>query len=281
MMRRIALFACILLAGMACSSRGANAAARHDLHGTFVSASIDARGTSLTIEVDDGRRTILLSPNVVIDEPFAGARRAISIAQLKAAEPLDVTLAANGAATQVHAAYAALTTRLVIVDQGYLIGSDGDAYKLAGAAVSQAAQLSLGMYLVIRVDPNTKAAFDIVASRSPLTAEGTPARKVTVTFVVQVPPNTPGTDAVYMATSAGNWTPNAVRMSPLPGNRWSASLQLTGGTRVTYKYTRGSWPTDERNAAGTEISNRSLTVTSSAAAQTVNDVVARWADLPS
>jgi len=278
-MQGVALATCAFAASLTCAS--ASFAGGTDIRGTFVSASIDARGSSLTMAVANGRRTMRLAAHAAIEEGFAGAWRPISIVALKPAQPLDVSIDAAGTATRVRAAYGAVTTRLVVVDQGYLVGSDGNAYKLVGEAVAQAARLSLGMYLVLRVDPNTGNAFDLVASRTPLTAEGAPARKVTVTFVVRVPPNTPGTDAVYMATSAGNWTPNAIRMSPLPGNRWSASLQLTGGTRVTYKYTRGSWPTDERNAAGTEISNRSLSVTSSADAQTVYDVVARWADLPS
>jgi len=252
------------------------------VRGTFSSLSIDALGTSISFDTASGKRTVRLAPDARIEEQITTtSSRAVPVTSLVPFEPLAVTVKPSGEATLVLATYQRVSTRLVIVDKGYLIASNGNAYRLVGSAMASVAQLPMGEYLVLHVDPATNEAFDLIASRSPLTAEGTPARSVAVTFVVEVPVNTPSADTIYMATSSVAWTPNAVRMSPLPGNKWTATLHLTGGTLLSYKYTRGSWLTDERNPAGVEIQNRSLSVTSSSDAQNVSDVVQRWADLSS
>jgi len=93
--------------------------------------------------------------------------------------------------------------------------------------------------------------------------------------------NTPPTDIIYLATSVANWTANGIRMSPLTGNRWMASITVGSGSSLEYRYTRGSWATDERNAAGVQIPNRSLSATKTGDTETVNDTVVRWADLSS
>jgi hypothetical protein len=252
------------------------------VHGKVSSLTVDQHGTTLTIVTAAGNRLIRLAADAHAQEqPAHGVWTDVPLTSLKVREPVDVTLNAAGVGELIRSATSRIATRLVIVENGYAVTTNGNAYRLLGAAAAEAIGLPLGTYLVLKTDPDTGDAFDLVASRVPLTVEGTTERTVAVTFMVQVPVNTPSTDVIYMATDRTTWTPNAIRMSPLPGNKWTTTLTLTGGSIVAYKYTRGSWPTDERNAAGSEISNRTLTVTSSSDAQTITDAVTRWADLPS
>lgn len=276
MLRFLPIFACFVLMQAQAQAAGAM------LIGTIASLQVDAHGTTLHLVAANRLRSVQLAANARVQErSVTGAWTDVPLVSLKAGEPVTVTLDSAGKATLVQANFTAVATQLVIVQNGYVVAANGNAYKLVGDAASAAIGLPLGIYLVLKIDPQTGEAFDLVASRVPLTAEGTPVRTVSVTFTVEVPVNTPGTDVIYMATDRTNWTANAIRMSPLPGNKWTATLTLTGGTVVAYKYTRGSWATDERDRAGSEIANRTLTITSSADTQAQNDTVARWADLPS
>ena len=252
------------------------------IHGKFSSLTNDKHGTTLAISMGTGSRFFRLTADAKAQQRSTASTWVDTpLTWLKPGEPVNVTINQGGYATLIQSASVPVATRLIIVQDGYVVTTSGIAYKLVGDAAAEAAGLPLGIYLVLRTDPDTNEVYDLVASRVPLTAEGTAVRNVTVTFVVQVPVNTPGTDTIYMATDRTNWTPNAIRMSPLPGNKWTATVTVPGGTVIAYKYTRGSWPTDERNAAGSEISNRALTVTTSHELQTVTDAVARWADLSS
>ena len=251
------------------------------LSGIFVNVGADARGALLTLQAGQQITSVRLTPNVAVAEgPVRGPLQNSALTALKPGEPLTLWAGSDGRITRIEGRYLELSARLALVAHGYLITTSGAAYKLSGTAGQSVANLPLGTYLLLRSDPQGGSIFDLLASRSPLAA-GENSRKVAVTFVVRVPANTPAADAVYLATNTQNWTPNSVRMTPTSGNRWSATLPLGAGTLFEYKYTRGSWSTDERNAAGAEISNRSLSVTTSGDAQTRNDSVSRWADLPS
>jgi hypothetical protein len=170
--------------------------------------------------------------------------------------------------------------RLVTMSKGSVITTSGAAYKLVGTAVTSANSLQLGTFLKMRVDPQTNTAFDLAASREPF-AGGALAAPVAVTFVVNVPTNTPPTDIVYLTADAENWVANAVRMTSVAADRWTATITLGQGASLKYKYTRGSWQTVESNQAGVVIQNRTLVVPKAGSAQTVNDTVLRWSDLPS
>lgn len=258
-------------------------AAPTTLLGAFAGIETDAVGASVSLLQSDGSsRSLRVAADVSVRERAIGGQwRAIALLDLKEGEPIAATVGAGGTVNAIDAEFAPVATRFVLVKNDYGVGTNGSVYKLIGAAARAGAKLSSGTYVYLRTDPQTKAAFDLVASSVPLTETGERARSVAVTLVARVPVNTPPTDIVYIATNAQSWTPNALRMSPLPGNKWTLTLTLLGGTQLEYKYTRGSWPSDERDAAGSEITNRTLVVGNDQDAQTIDDTIVRWADLPS
>lgn len=249
--------------------------------GVFVSLGTDANGTLITIDQSGTVKALRVAASATVSTAESGGTpTAASLIALKAGEPVDVQLAPDGSVTSIVAKYASVATRVTALQDGYVVGADGNAYKLVGAAVAAAPSLDVGTYVLLRTDPVTGNAFDLVASRQSFrtAAQGT---VVAVTFIVRVPANTPPTDAIYLATNAGNWTPNGTRLVPLDGGRWTGTLQLAAGTQIEYRYTRGSWATDERTASGTPTANRTLTAAKTAGTQSIDDVVARWADLAS
>ncbi|MBC5806351.1 MAG: hypothetical protein DLM53_12155 [Candidatus Eremiobacter antarcticus] len=249
--------------------------------GVFLSYNVDKSGTSVTIEHAGHPTAIALARDAVTRERAAGDQwHVTSLASLQPGEPVSLQLTPDGVAHGIDAEYQIVSTRLIVHKNDSIITSSGDVYTLTGKAAQSQTPLDLGTYLLLRVDPQTNRAFDLAASTQPFAAAGN-ANKITVTFVVSVPVNTPPSDVIYLSSNTTNWSPNGVRMSPLTGNRWTAALALPAGSSLQYKYTRGSWSTDERNAAGIEIANRSLSVVKSGAAQAIKDTVARWADLPS
>jgi hypothetical protein len=249
--------------------------------GTLASIGATASGTSLTIDKDGGGQvTVIVAPEAVIQERAVGQEwHRVSLGALKMREPLTVRVDASGRASVVDAEYKLVLTRAVVVDHGFLIGTDGAARKLVAGAAALAA-IPLGAYVELRTNPATGDAFDAAISSHPF-AEAAKTPSVAVTFEVRVPANTPPSSTIYMATNAQSWTANAIRLTPEPGNRWTATVNLAGGSVLQYKYTRGSWSSGERDASGAEIPNRTLTVAGDAKSQRVGDVVARWADLPS
>ena len=252
------------------------------LSGIFVSFGADANGTLLTFERDGSLRALRVSDDSTVTEAEYGSQpQSAALAKLMPGEPVDLTLNASGLITSIVAHFSTITTQVIAAQNGYIVGADGNAYKLVGGATAAAASLHTGIYVLMRTDPATSSAFDVVASRTPFRGIASQAASVAVTFIVAVPPNTPPGDTVYLATNASSWTPNGVRMTPLSGGRFTVVMQLAPGTQIEYRYTRGSWSTDERTAAGTPTPNRSIAVQRSGAAQTVTDVVARWADLTS
>lgn len=250
--------------------------------GVFVSLGTDPAGTLITIDRAGSLTSLHVASTATVSEDETGATpRSASLASLKPGEPVELQLAADGGVASVVAHYAAVATRVIATQNGYVVAADGNAYKLIGAALAAAASLETGTYVLMRTDPATGGAFDVTASREPFHSATAPGTMVAVTFTVLVPPNTPPGDAIYLATNSGSWTPNGTRLAPLSGGRWSATLQLAAGTQIEYRYTRGSWTTDERTAAGTPTPNRTVTVSKTPGAQSVDDVVARWADLAS
>lgn len=250
--------------------------------GIFISYNVESQGASISIE-QAGHPNVfnLASDATARARENGGEWQALALTALQAGEPVTLTMSASGLVQRVDADYETITTQLVIESKGYVIATNGGSYKLIGKAAEFQSPMETGTYLRLRVDPQTSNAFDIAASTQPFAAVGPQAPRVAVTFIVQVPPNTPPSDIIYMANSGSNWTANGVRFSPLTGNRWSAVLTLDSGSSLEYRYTRGSWNTDERNAAGQQIPNRSLRVTKSGEIQQVNDTVVRWADLSS
>ncbi|HKW45719.1 MAG TPA: CBM20 domain-containing protein [Candidatus Eremiobacteraceae bacterium] len=259
-------------------------AAAHSQHvaGVFVSLGKDTAGLLLTVEQNSSLRSLRVAPSATVSEiDSGGPAQPASLTSLKAGEPVDLQLGPDGAVASVVARYASVATRVTVAQDGYVVAANGNVYTLVGAALAAAPSLGVGTYVLMRTDPATGDAFDLAASQASFRTTAAQGSVVAVTFVVRVPANTPPTDAIYVATNAGNWTPNGTRLVPLTGGRWTATLQLAAGTQIEYRYTRGSWATDERTAAGTPTANRTLSAAKTAGAQTVDDVVARWADLPS
>lgn len=100
---------------------------------------------------------------------------------------------------------------------------------------------------------------------------------VKVTWQVTVPEGTPENSKVYIAGSIdafGPWQPNAFEMAKQEDGTYRVDVELPIGTRVEYKFTRGSWATVEKTPQGAEIQNRLLSVRGP---ETVRVAVASWA----
>ena len=249
------------------------------LSGTFASIAAGANGTTLTIASAGGPLLLKVAPGAVVTEERVGEKtQHVSLLTLKAGEPVTIARNAAGEASEIDARYAVVDTRAVVLQNGYLVGTDGVPRKLVASAAA-VRDIPLGAYVELRTDPATGDAFDAAIAAHPFATSVKPP--VAVTFEVRVPVNTPPDATVYLATNAQNWTANAIRMAPQPGNMWMATVALAGGTMLQYKFTRGSWATAERDPSGADIQSRALTVNSDAKPQIVHDVVARWADLPS
>jgi hypothetical protein len=251
----------------------------HDgIQATFVALAEQQGAIYVTFAVGQTETTLPLDRAAVVRErAVGGSWTPIQATALRAGAPV-VVFESGRRIVQIDTLYAQIATRFVLVKNGYGVAPSGAVYRLVGRAREEGASLPQGAYVLLRVAPASTTAFDLVASQTPFEDQSARLPRVTVTVEVSVPVNTPSTDVVYMSTDALSWTPNGVRMSPLPGNRWTVSLSMTDGTLLKYKYTRGTWQTDERDLAGNEIANRSLTVNAKGPAQTVKDTVARWAD---
>lgn len=251
------------------------------IEGTVASVSALPASTALSVTTRLGAAVVVDVPTaaVVRERAEGGDWHAIGAAALDVGEPVRIAVDGSGRAVEVDAEYAVVYTRAVTMQSGQFIGTDGVVRRFVGSALSGSA-IPLGAYVQLRTDPETGAAYRVASSSHPFaTVSG--ANAVAVTFSVRVPVNTPASATVYMATNTLNWTANAIRMNPQPGNVWSVTVQLAAGTVFQYKYTRGAWSVDERDTSGSEIPSRTLTITSAAKAQMRSDVVARWADLPS
>ena len=109
-----------------------------------------------------------------------------------------------------------------------------------------------------------------------------PGLKAQVTFVVEsLPANTPAQDNLYIAGDFSAWDPGSVQyvMHKNEQGKWSITLPAqSAGTVINYKFTRGTWATVEKGAAGEEIGNRSYTFGSTGQ---VSITIYNWADLGS
>lgn len=180
--------------------------------------------------------------------------------------------------------------QLLDTQQGYVIFTTGDAFKLADDA--KIVDAKTGAPTARAVGPRTyaRASFDasgaiveLALSPKPLPSERAYAeikrfaiaaspvqpnpdlvqksyaagghialtgKIVSVKFVVRVPPITRQDDAVYMATDASGWNAQAVRLERIDGLRYSVTIPLRTGTEFAYKFTRGSWNSAERGRTG-------------------------------
>jgi hypothetical protein len=167
------------------------------------------------------------------------------------------------------------TGQLLDVRNGFVYFSTGDAFKLApdvklldfDTGKPTALQPHAKLYARAILDPATKLVteLDVTAHKVPFQTVFAPdvtaaaangasvpapeltgghavtGKEVPVEFLVTVPPTTPLTDIVYLATDVSNWNPQAVRLDRIDGERYRTVLRLASGTKFTFRVTRGSW----------------------------------------
>ena len=102
------------------------------------------------------------------------------------------------------------------------------------------------------------------------------SQTVMVTFNVTVPEFTPEEDTVYIVGTLNDWDPDELAMSKVNLNSWQRILELAENSSFEYKYTRGNWETVEKDVAGEEIENRTLSTDSTDFS--LNDEVVNWRD---
>lgn len=110
-----------------------------------------------------------------------------------------------------------------------------------------------------------------------LVGRTTKAEQCIVTFIVNLQDSI-ATDAVYITGNLpqlGNWQPNSIKMTRVAPNQHEIALALPCGAAIEYKFTRGSWDTEEVLADGTVPGNKQLTVGPDV---TVRHEIANWRD---
>jgi hypothetical protein len=115
-------------------------------------------------------------------------------------------------------------------------------------------------YTVQAVDTS----FNVSAPSGPITLTAE-LSMVDVTFRVLVPAATPPDDLVFIAGDSAeafgaSFNPGLQPMDPVGDNVWEYTTRLQEGTRLQYKYTRGSWETVEQWGTITGMANRQLQV---------------------
>jgi hypothetical protein len=102
-------------------------------------------------------------------------------------------------------------------------------------------------------------------------------RPVLVTFIVQVPPYTPFTASIYIATDASGWNAQAIPMDRVDALHYQITRRFNSGTTFRYLYDRGSLQTQEIAQNGLAHPPRNLIVTD-ADVRVIRDTVTGWQD---
>ena len=102
-------------------------------------------------------------------------------------------------------------------------------------------------------------------------------RPVLVTFIVQVPPYTPFTSSIYIATDQSGWNAQAIPMDRVDALHYQITRRFNSGTAMRYLYNRGSLQTQEVGQNGLARTPRDLLVTD-ADVRVIRDVVYAWQD---
>jgi hypothetical protein len=242
---------------------------------------------------------------------FIGATQATPMPHPSQTVPPDVV--ATPTATPL-----AVTGQIIDFERGYIVFATGDALKLGpaytivDAATGQAPTFAVttGLYASVLIDTSTGLVASVRVSHKPIaggiTADQVPrqfvaaasspvpnpdvnpppsltksvlSKDVLVTVRVTVPPNTPFGDDVYLATDTSGWNAEAIKLQRLDGRRFGLTFHLAFGTTFHYLFTRGSWPTVERDEAGLKRPPRTLEASGSDSLS-IDATVYRWADLP-
>jgi len=207
--------------------------------------------------------------------------------------------------------------QIVDLERGYVVFASGDAFKLAPDATivddatdaAPAYAVVPGVYALAALDQTSALVTSIRTSQRPLPG-GVPAAKVPrqfvavasprlpnpdlapppvqyrsklspdvlVTITVEVPPDTPYADDVYITTDSSGWNAQAIKMQRIDGRHFRILVHLKGGAAFHYLFTRGSWQSVERDRSGLQRTARYLEVPGGDS-MNVSLTVFRWADL--
>ncbi|MGC1380934.1 MAG: hypothetical protein WA814_07910 [Candidatus Baltobacteraceae bacterium] len=102
-------------------------------------------------------------------------------------------------------------------------------------------------------------------------------KPVLVTFLVQVPPYTPFTSSVYIATDQSGWNAQAIPMDRVDALHYQITRRFNSGTIFRYLYDRGSLQSQEIAQNGLARTPRSAVVTD-ADVRVIRDTVYAWQD---
>lgn len=99
-----------------------------------------------------------------------------------------------------------------------------------------------------------------------------------LTIRLTVPGNTPANESIYIATNISGWNPsdNSNKLTRNEDGTYSITLPIASGTKLEFKFTRGTWNNVEVNASGSDLSNRTYTMNSSS--QQLDLTVQKWKD---
>lgn len=102
-------------------------------------------------------------------------------------------------------------------------------------------------------------------------------RPVLVTFIVQVPPNTPFTSSIYITTDVSGWNAQAIPMDRADALHYEITRRLNSGTIFRYLYDRGTFQSQEIAQNGLQRTPRRLILTD-ADVRVIRDTVYGWQD---
>jgi hypothetical protein len=102
-------------------------------------------------------------------------------------------------------------------------------------------------------------------------------RPVLVTFIVQVPPNTPWTASVYITNDVSGWNAQAIPMDRIDALHYEITRRYNSGTIFRYIYDRGTFQSQETAQNGLQRTPRQLIVTN-ADVRVIRDTVYAWQD---
>jgi hypothetical protein len=149
------------------------------------------------------------------------------------------------------------------------VGNFADVTRFAVAASSPAPNPDLLAYqnLATPAPGETVAAANVRYSGKP----------VLVTFIVQVPPNTPPTSSVYITTDQSGWNAQAVPMDRVDALHYQITRRYPSGTIFHYLYDRGSFQSKEIAQNGLDRTPRNFVVPD-ADVRVIRDTVYSWQD---
>ena len=249
---------------------------------------------------------------VVIAMPLTVAALPTPIPQASQTAPPDF------AAPSPTALPLLVSGQLIDFERGFIVFSSGDTLRLAANVSLVDAQTGAllptpplpGAFALASIDPGSGLVTMVRFSLKPF-PQGTPVADVPRQYVVQasspqpnpelepprgtfksklssetlvritvqVPPNTPFTDDVFMTTDTSGWNPRAVKMLRQDALHFFIVMNLRTGSEFHFLFTRGSWHSGERDRNGLERTPRDLYI-EGADVLRIETNVYRWADLP-